>query len=613
MANRIASRALELRRLYGGDGRALARKEAPPRARRSMSTRPASRAVEVRVPGPFPKVSHEEEATQWAAWLTLLVGWRDRWEIDIEGVLRRLGERWEDAFREGRALTDDEWADLLAGLGLGRRPLSRSSIPRLEELLREHGPVLALLPAGIDGEDIPAALVIGLKGDGSRAGTYVRWIEPRSGEVRRTGYAVFAEAFGAEGPEGERREVLLWPPKERLADAKARVVERVPEMGSVALNYAPDDDNNPAELRWKQLELTRGSSGREHLYYLVTGGPSGRATFHLEVTNNSRLSLRDQRVSISLKDVKRAGEERIVPLERQSEGAEYHSWTREGSLGGRSSEPIEFYLDRSTLERAYDPDHPLTRIDAEYRFVTRVRAHGYQTTSLGFYLVEPANLMWRDKRYEGEVRLDDPRAHFEYWVGLAERRFAEEDRAPIRVTGTIRYSRSTSESEIFRADVRVSESTEGRRSREVGVEVGGQRARGASLSLPLKKIFDLGIEANNQIGGELGYSSLRETLSSRTEEFLQSVARSSEVERSLTREQEISTKLEPGRAGELRRLYAYPIFNLYRMPLVTFLDANAHGQATHRHVIEDFPVLTLSHWGYVALGEEELPEPDEVK
>src|SRR5690606_11435577 len=117
-------------------------------------------------------------------------------------------------------------------------------------------------------------------------------------------------------------------------------------------------------------------------------------------------------------------------------------WKRKGELKDESSETIKFYIHRPALQAALDPDHPLTRIDFEYRFVEYgvvKNENGYQKTSLAFFLVEPANLMWSKKKYVGEVSLEDPK-YKEHWIGLVRRRFGKNDKAPIDVEGTLQYT-----------------------------------------------------------------------------------------------------------------------------------------------------------------------------
>ncbi|MGD8859534.1 MAG: papain-like cysteine protease family protein [Myxococcales bacterium] len=631
MTNRIATVALELRRRHGSGLRHVAstfgktplgapampaKKPAQPAKKTRKPAKKTATApvpVEVRAEKPWPSVAHDDPSTQWAAWITLLVNWRDRAADDVQSVVGKLGDPFLTLLKQRRAPDEDDWAELLAGLGLGRRPLSRSTIAHWEELLRRHGPIVALLPVGLSEEDdMPGVMVVGLSGDGTPAGTEVQWIDPRSGEVRSVSFAVFQKASGTPSADGEKHEVLLWPPGERLACKPAAMALRIEPGWSAALNYSPGDRDNPCTLEWKNLTLTKGSDGRKHLYYLVTGGPKGKAQFDLQVTNgNDHYNFRDQKVSISLKAVGKAGSpkaDRVVPLAGQKAGSKYKSWKRPGELEDEHSETITFHIDSATLRKAYDPDHPLTRIDAEYRWVEGAIEddHGYQTTSLGFFLVEPVNLMWTKAREIGEVRLDDPKKHFEYWVGLTERRFGKEDEAPIQVTGSIRYTVSAGESATVRADAKVS-TTKGKKSAtEVGGTIGGKRSTGASLEFPLKKIFNVGISASNELSGSVSFKKLEEVTKSQTREFLQSVSSSRSFTSSLTKEHTVSVKLEPGRPGELRRLYAYPIFRLHRMPLVLF-EANAYGQAGVRREVAHFPVLKLSHWGFHALGEKELP------
>lgn len=618
MSNRIVARALELRRKYGGSGhtsRSLAETPVKAPSPSASSPRIGTQPVRVRVPKPWPKVTHADAATQWAAWITALVDWREKSDDRVEQVIGRLGEPWVTMLAERRTPSQSQWADLLVGVGLGQRPLPRAGIAHWDELLRKHGLTLALVPDGIDGQDqLDGILVVGLVGDGTAKGTTVEWLHPLSGELRTTAFAEFDRAFAVPGPDEEGREVLLWPMGERLAKEPVAMALRVRPSFAGALGYEPGDSGNPAKLEWKNLTLTTGGDGKKHLYYLASGGPYAKARFDVAVTNkNAKYNLMSQKVSVSLVavgDAKSKKAERVVPLDGQAAGDKYLSWKRKGELEDETTETITFHVDRKALQQAFDPDHPLTRIDLEYRFVeygVLKNENGYQTTSLGFFLVESANLMWSKRKYLGEVSLEDPK-YSEHWIGLVQRRFGKDDKAPIDVEGTLQYTVSASKSATVGHTLRLSNTTTEKDGTEWGIGVGGKMSSGSSGGISLEKILELGVTRGNELSGSFNYKSVSELTKSRTKEVIESVSSSTQFAQTIGRTLRISTKLEPGAPGVLRKLHAYPVYKLYVMPVV-FYEANDHGQAKSRSVIDDFPVLVPDHLGFRADPSETTPPP----
>jgi N-acetylmuramoyl-L-alanine amidase len=106
----------------------------------------------------------------WAAAAAMIIGWRDRIDIDPE-ELARAGGRWEE-YRDG--LIPENVDTLAQAFGLIIEPLRPVTAAALRKLLVENGPLWV-------GEASPALHVIvvaGLVGDGTLDGTRVRVIDP---------------------------------------------------------------------------------------------------------------------------------------------------------------------------------------------------------------------------------------------------------------------------------------------------------------------------------------------------------------------------------------------------------------------------------------------------
>lgn len=175
-------------------------------------------------------------------------------------------------------------------------------------------------------------------------------------------------------------------------------------------------EGNQARLEWIGLKKITGGDGKKHLYYLLSGPPRSQrdrsSRFKLKVTNTNRVKNFKKPFSlVRLRNKKKDGSIETVPWGDGTTG-----WKRIASkeLEDEKSRTITYHVSPETRRRAYDPDSPLTWLDVRYRWreagVIRDTHYG-KNTSLAFFLVAPANLMFREGRLvHRDMALNDPRS-----------------------------------------------------------------------------------------------------------------------------------------------------------------------------------------------------------
>jgi hypothetical protein len=149
------------------------------------SSRPYGRsfgAVDFAVQG-VPAVPQLSAATCWAASFAMLWGWKhNTTDLTVDRVIGTVGQRWLAKVRAPDAATQglgsDEAAAFCKDAGLDLLAVNLS-IEGMERELRQYGPLLLNQhPVGNPPQWLHARVIIGVKGDGTPAGTKVTLIDP---------------------------------------------------------------------------------------------------------------------------------------------------------------------------------------------------------------------------------------------------------------------------------------------------------------------------------------------------------------------------------------------------------------------------------------------------
>lgn len=348
--------------------------------------------------------------------------------------------------------------------------------------------------------------------------------------------------------------------------------------------------SDAARLEWVDLTLVRGSDGQQHLYYLTSGDPDrGRATFRLKVTNtNAVKNFQNTALKLRLSSRRSDGTFRTIPLPGQTDD---FLTLRSESIADESSRTIPIVLENATLRAAYHADEPFKRLEVEFHWSEEDLvgwSHYYNRTTLAFFLFHPVEFLFDSTgRPDGEVRFNDPQNREEYWIPIREKAFTETDRSPVTINLAIQTALSTTDSSQISITTRAEATT------SIGGEVGASTTNSASLGV--EKVIKAGVSSEDTRAWKLTWNE------SLAREIALNVVRSRSYTTSWTTSRSETVTLDAAPAGQIRVLYAYPVFQRVRTRIVYFGRSNALGQATTRVEVDDFPVLRPSHWGYTSL------------
>lgn len=349
---------------------------------------------------------------------------------------------------------------------------------------------------------------------------------------------------------------------------------------------SPPTSNDAVHLEWTNLHLTPGSDGGNHLYYLVTGGPEGSpARFNLRITNTGEDWLKDTWIKLRLSSRHEDGLYETIALAGQG-NEEFKRWQSE-DLSKGDQRDVPLLIDTETLQRAYDADSPLTRLEVEFhwrRDLNGGRSYHYNRHVLSFYLVRPVEFLIDSGRFQGELRLNEDR-HEQTWLPIYEKHFSTGDSSAVEISSKIKSGLTWTQHGEASFTARASETREEGRS-------GSVESR-EQFSFGIDEVIQLGIESETT--ESQGWSLNR----SETREFARSVSHSRTFARSYERERVVTSVIQPGTPGETRTLYVYPVFRRYLVDVVRFSGPNSLGQATNRVQNSGFPLLMFSNWGEI--------------
>lgn len=362
-----------------------------------------------------------------------------------------------------------------------------------------------------------------------------------------------------------------------------------------------ETDNAPqlssaAELSWQELTLVNGSDGRPHLYVLTGGEPtSGYVTFKLRIRNSNRVYNMTRTVlKMRLSKQQADGNWRTVPLHGQTAGADYLV-SRSEDIEDETAVTKSIRINRNILQGAYNPDQPLTRFEVEFHWYEGSRYY-YNRNSITFYLVNAVEPLFSRGRRVQTISFNDPARHrSRFWHLVREKTFNRGDTSAVTVQATITSELSRSDSN----EVSYSQSVTSSDSREQSSTVAASQSSTGKLGFTVENVVEAGIETNNS----LSTSNTVTINHSDSRELSRGLTRNTTFSRSFTRSQQITwTLAAPDQLPAVRALYIYPIFDLWRLPVVFYGPANANGYATRRVQRERLPVMLFAGWGDITIA-----------
>jgi hypothetical protein len=142
----------------------------------------AAAKIDFQVSGRLRHLKQTKRMDCWAVVATILYSFKYNTESHIEDVLALAGDAYLTAYRDDTGLASAAKADLLTALGLVAAPSNDLDVTRLEQLLRERGPLWVTADEDPTARfSVHARVVIGLRGDGTLTGTVAFYLDTTPG------------------------------------------------------------------------------------------------------------------------------------------------------------------------------------------------------------------------------------------------------------------------------------------------------------------------------------------------------------------------------------------------------------------------------------------------
>lgn len=141
------------------------------------------------VPGLIVPVQQPSGMSCWAAMYTMMYSWKNQVSIPIRTAVLQLGQKYVDCFDKNTGLPIEENRNLAHAAGMEAEPLQNLSPEGWESYLKAYG----LLWTSYGWQVFDATgltetragrhiiIIYGMIGDGSAAGTTVRYVDPSDG------------------------------------------------------------------------------------------------------------------------------------------------------------------------------------------------------------------------------------------------------------------------------------------------------------------------------------------------------------------------------------------------------------------------------------------------
>ncbi|MGH7713548.1 MAG: papain-like cysteine protease family protein, partial [Gemmatimonadaceae bacterium] len=175
----------------------------------------AANAVNYRVPGIVSPLRQPSGMTCWATVTTIMMMWRQQASMTIQTAIGRIGANWLAKFSADQGLLGSEKATFLAAAGLTYQHPQSLTASGWEGLLRKFGPVWVTTDEDPSAAfAIHARVLVGIKGDGTAAGTTLDIVDPGTGTEYKENFGKFLEKYESEARVKHlplRVQIVHWP------------------------------------------------------------------------------------------------------------------------------------------------------------------------------------------------------------------------------------------------------------------------------------------------------------------------------------------------------------------------------------------------------------------
>lgn len=153
--------------------------------------------------------------TCWATVTTIMVMWREQASMTIQTAIGRIGANWLAKFNADQGLLGSEKAAFLGAAGLAYQHPQSLTASGWEGLLRKFGPVWVTTDEDPSAAfAIHARVLVGIRGDGTAAGTTLDIVDPATGTEYRESFGKFLTKYESEASVKNlplRVQIVHWP------------------------------------------------------------------------------------------------------------------------------------------------------------------------------------------------------------------------------------------------------------------------------------------------------------------------------------------------------------------------------------------------------------------
>ncbi|MBA1148594.1 hypothetical protein H0Z60_16210 [Ectothiorhodospiraceae bacterium WFHF3C12] len=153
--------------------------------------------IDVSVSGLVAPLQQPNAMACWATTYTMLYSWKRQASFTIPAALSELGEEYLQRFRQGQGLPGNQHRALANAAGLVAEPLYNPSLGGWVEMLRKHGPLLAVYGWEVFNQQggrqagRHAIVVYRIAGDGTPGGTHFYFINPSDSKRYKQAFSAY--------------------------------------------------------------------------------------------------------------------------------------------------------------------------------------------------------------------------------------------------------------------------------------------------------------------------------------------------------------------------------------------------------------------------------------
>ncbi len=165
-------------------------------------------AIDYAVPGSVQGIAQPSGGSAWAALYAMMLSWKEGRSVSAAEALNAAGSLWQELLARGETPGEQQLVQFLGQVGLTAEPPAPAASDRLEQKLRDFGP---LIVSRAGQWQVSGQILTAVQGDGTPEGTRLTLTDPSNGQSYQLSLADFTGKLSRQNGSQGGIQLIHWP------------------------------------------------------------------------------------------------------------------------------------------------------------------------------------------------------------------------------------------------------------------------------------------------------------------------------------------------------------------------------------------------------------------